>query len=44
MYFKKLINVMKQMNYSAFHDASFAKYEAELKALLESKKPAGVSA
>lgn len=40
-YFKKLINIMKQMNYSAFHDAAFAKYEAELKMLLESKKPVG---
>jgi len=43
-YFKKLINLTKQMNYSAFHDAAFAKYEAELRALLESKKQAGVSA
>lgn len=43
VYFKKLINIMKQMNYSAFQDSSFAKYEAELRALLESKRPAGVS-
>ncbi len=43
VYFKKLINIMKQMNYSPFQDSSFAKYEAELRALLESKRPAGVS-
>ncbi|WKN45599.1 V-type ATP synthase subunit A [Tunicatimonas pelagia] len=40
VYFKKLINLLKQMNYAAFASASFKKYEAELDAeLTKEKKP-----
>lgn len=42
VFFKKLINLMKQMNYSAFKNADFTKYEAELKSLTAGKKAAGV--
>lgn len=34
-YFKKLINIMKQMNYSEFKSADFKKYEAELEEQLK---------
>lgn len=44
VFFKKLINLLKQMNYSVFHDASFSKYQGELRTLLDSKKPAAVGA
>lgn len=40
VYFKRLINLLKQMNYSVFRDALFTSYEAELRGLLESKKQA----
>ncbi|MEO0333079.1 MAG: hypothetical protein AAF223_15580, partial [Bacteroidota bacterium] len=30
IYFKKLINLLKQMNYSPFESPDFKKYEAEL--------------
>ncbi len=36
-YFKKLINVCKQMNYSEYNSDDFKKYEAELKAMIEVK-------
>jgi V/A-type H+-transporting ATPase subunit A len=36
-YFKKIINVYKQMNYSEFHSEKFEKFEAELKIMLEEK-------
>ena len=35
-YFKKLINVLRQMNYSEFGSADFKKYNTELQNLLES--------
>ena len=34
-YFKKLINLLKQMNYAAFESSSFKRYEAELDRELE---------
>lgn len=36
-YFKKVINILKQMNYSEFHSDKFTQFEAELKTLLEEK-------
>lgn len=36
-YFKKLINVCKQMNYSLYNSDDFKKYEAELKAMVHEK-------
>ncbi|KGN74863.1 ATP synthase subunit A [Porphyromonas macacae] len=36
-YFKKLINICKQMNYSEYNSNNFQKYEAELKAMVEDK-------
>lgn len=36
-YFKKIINVFKQMNYSEFQSDQFTKYEQELKALIKEK-------
>lgn len=37
-YFKKVINICKQMNYSEFHSEQFEKYLADLKVLLEQKQ------
>ena len=34
-YFKKMINLFKQMNYSEFESSDFKKYEAELERMLE---------
>ena len=34
-YFKNVINVIKQMNYSEFHSEDFEKYNVELKKLIE---------
>lgn len=42
VFFKRLINLMKQMNFSVFQSADFTKYETELKTLVESKKYTGV--
>ncbi len=36
-YFKKVINVLKQMNYSEFHSEKFTGFENELKELLKEK-------
>ena len=38
MYFKRLINILKQMNYSEFKSEQFAKYEKELQALIAERK------
>ncbi|MDX9747686.1 MAG: V-type ATP synthase subunit A [Paludibacter sp.] len=37
-YFKRVINVCKQMNYSAFETDQFKKYESELKEILAERK------
>jgi V/A-type H+-transporting ATPase subunit A len=37
-YFKKIINVFKQMNYSEFDSENFRKYESELKTILQERK------
>ena len=37
-YFKRVINVCKQMNYSAFHSEEFEKYIGELNVILEERK------
>ena len=37
-YFKKVINICKQMNYSEFHSKNFEKYVAELKVTIDDKK------
>ncbi len=37
-YFKKIINVFKQMNYSEFESESFKKYETELQEILMERK------
>lgn len=37
-YFKKIINICKQMNYSEFNSDQFVKYEKELRALIEENK------
>jgi V/A-type H+-transporting ATPase subunit A len=37
-FFKKLINTVKQMNYSAFESDSFKKHESELDEILQSNK------
>ncbi|MFO1471782.1 MAG: V-type ATP synthase subunit A [Turneriella sp.] len=42
-FFKKLINLAKQMNYSEFGDASFKKYEAELRSAVEAARPAAAA-
>ncbi|MEM1136782.1 MAG: V-type ATP synthase subunit A [Bacteroidota bacterium] len=39
-YFKKIINLLKQMNYSVFQQDDFNKYESEVNALLAEKEPA----
>jgi V/A-type H+-transporting ATPase subunit A len=39
-YFKKMINVMRQMNYHEFKSASFNEFEKELKALISQKNGA----
>jgi V/A-type H+-transporting ATPase subunit A len=36
-YFKKLINLLKQMNYSGFQSDEFAKYESEYRTLLQER-------
>ena len=36
-YFKSIINVCKQMNYSEFHSDNFKKYQKELEAVLEER-------
>ena len=36
-YFKRMINVFKQMNYSIFKSEEFDKYEVELQAIIEEK-------
>lgn len=43
VYFKRLINLLKQMNYSVFGDAAFMKYETELRNLIENKSHAGAA-
>ena len=40
-FFKKLIHLLKQMNYCPFQDNTFNKYEAELHSLVEGHKAAG---
>ncbi|MEQ8582814.1 MAG: V-type ATP synthase subunit A [Marinoscillum sp.] len=42
-YFKKLINLLKQMNYTAFQSASFKKYAAELDKELSVEKEKNVN-
>jgi len=37
-YFKRIINVCKQMNYSVFHSDDFEKYVGELNVILEERK------
>ncbi|MCE5331027.1 MAG: V-type ATP synthase subunit A [Bacteroidales bacterium] len=37
-YFKRIINVCKQMNYSAFHSEDFEKYIGELTVILEERR------
>ncbi|MBE6324197.1 MAG: V-type ATP synthase subunit A [Bacteroidales bacterium] len=37
-YFKRIINICKQMNYSEFHSADFEKYKAQLDELLAQKQ------
>ncbi len=37
-YFKRVINLCKQMNYSEFHSADFEKYQQQLNALLAEKQ------
>ena len=37
-YFKRVINICKQMNYSEFHSADFEKYKAQLDELLAEKQ------
>ncbi len=37
-YFKRVINLCKQMNYSEFHSADFEKYQEQLNALLAEKQ------
>ena len=39
-YFKRIINELKQMNYSEFESENFKKYEKELKNIIEEKKAA----
>ena len=40
-YFKKLINTLKQMNYSGFKSAEFSRYESELRKMIEEKRASG---
>ena len=40
-YFKKVINLCKQMNYSEFHSAEFEEYQQKLNALLAEKQIKG---
>lgn len=42
-YFKKLINLLKQMNYASFESAGFKKYEAELKKVLAEEQEEGLT-
>ena len=42
-FFKKLIHLLKQMNYCPFQDNTFNKYEAELHSLIAGHTAAGVS-
>lgn len=37
-FFKRLINILKQMNYSVFKSEQFDKYEAQLSSLLDERK------
>ncbi|MBV2247070.1 MAG: V-type ATP synthase subunit A [Lentimicrobium sp.] len=39
-YFKRIINVFKQMNYSEYESEDFNKYEAELEAIINERKVA----
>ena len=39
-YFKRIINIFKQMNYSEFKSEKFNKFEKELNALLEERRVA----
>ncbi|HPF64017.1 MAG TPA: V-type ATP synthase subunit A [Lentimicrobium sp.] len=39
-YFKRIINVFKQMNYSLFESEDFKKYEAELEEIINERKAA----
>jgi len=39
-YFRKVINVLKQMNYSAFESEDFKKFEKQLKQILEERRVA----
>ncbi|KAF0199215.1 MAG: V-type H+-transporting ATPase subunit A [Bacteroidetes bacterium] len=39
-YFKRVINVFKQMNYSLYQSGDFKKYEAELDAIIKERKAA----
>ena len=41
-YFKKMINIFKQMNYSEFKSEKFNKFEEELKELIKTKQVAVV--
>jgi V/A-type H+-transporting ATPase subunit A len=40
-YFRRMINVLKQMNYSEFESEQFKKFEAELEEILNERKVAG---
>jgi len=44
VFFKKLINLTKQMNYSEFGDAAFKKYEAELRSIVATGRNAAAGA
>jgi V/A-type H+-transporting ATPase subunit A len=39
-YFKRIINVFKQMNYSEYMSEDFKKYETELEAIINERKVA----
>jgi V/A-type H+-transporting ATPase subunit A len=39
-YFKRVINIFKQMNYSLYQSEDFKKYETELDAIIKERKAA----
>jgi V/A-type H+/Na+-transporting ATPase subunit A len=39
-YFKRIINTLRQMNYSEFHSTDFSKFEADLKSIINEKSVA----
>jgi V/A-type H+-transporting ATPase subunit A len=36
-FFKEVINILKQMNYSEFHSSEFKSYESKLRSLIEKR-------